>query len=76
MKGLRAFTVIELVTIVAVSGLVVGLLLPSLAAEKRIALRAACAQNERQLALAWHLFAADHNGKVYITTPNGGGGWL
>jgi len=30
MKSRRAFTVIELVTIVAVSGLVVGLLLPSL----------------------------------------------
>src|SRR5712675_2455336 len=76
MKGLRAFTVIELVTIVAVSGLVVGLLLPSLAMEKRIATRAACAQNERQLALAWHLFAADHNGKVAIDVPTGGNFYL
>ena len=76
MKHHGAFTLAELLVLVGVSGFLGALLLPSLAADKRIAVRAACAQNERQLGLAWHLFAADHNGKVSIGTPNGGGGWL
>src|SRR5258706_15674740 len=69
MKRHGAFTLTELLVLVGVSGFLGALLLPSLAADKRIAVRAACAQNERQLALAWHLFAADHNGKVSIGTP-------
>ena len=71
-----AFTLAELLVLVGLSGILGALLLPSLATDKRIALRAACAQNERQLALAWQMFATDHNGKVSIGTPNGGGGWL
>src|SRR6266478_9325618 len=76
MKRHGAFTLAELLVLVGLSGFLGALLLPSLAADKRIAVRAACAQNERQLGLAWHLFAADHNGKVSIGTPTGGGGWL
>jgi prepilin-type processing-associated H-X9-DG protein len=76
MKRHGAFTLTELLVLVGVSGILGALLLPSLAADKRIAVRAACAQNERQLALAWHLFATDHNGKVGIVAPNGGAGWL
>jgi len=76
VKRRGAFTLAELLVLIGVSGILGALLLPSLAADKRIAVRAACAQNERQLALAWQMFATDHNGKVSIGTPNGGGGWL
>jgi len=75
MKDREAFTLAELLVLIAVIGTLGALLLPSLASEKSIVVRAACAQNERQLALAWQMFANDHNGKVGIGRP-GGGGWL
>src|ERR1700747_214969 len=72
----KAFTLTELLVLVGVSGILGGLLLPSLTADKRIEGRAACAQNERQLGLAWQMVATDHSGKVSIAAPAGGGGWL
>jgi len=76
MKRHGAFTSVEVMVLVSVGGILGALLLASLAADKRIAQRAACAQNERELGLAWHMFAADHNGKVGIVAPSGGGAWL
>jgi prepilin-type processing-associated H-X9-DG protein len=76
MKRLGAFTSVELLALIGVGGILGALVLAALAADKRIAQRAACAQNERELGLAWHMFAADHNGKVGITAPSNGGGWL
>jgi prepilin-type processing-associated H-X9-DG protein/prepilin-type N-terminal cleavage/methylation domain-containing protein len=54
------FTVIELLVVMAILGLLAGLLWPALAGARHASLRAACANNLRQLALANHLYAADH----------------
>jgi prepilin-type processing-associated H-X9-DG protein len=71
-----AFTSTELLAVIGLSGILSVLLLPSLAADKRIALRAGCAQNMRQLALVWQMYAADNHGQVAIQCPTGGGSWL
>jgi prepilin-type processing-associated H-X9-DG protein len=76
MKRPGGFTLAELLVLVGIGGILGALLLPSLAADKRVAVRAACAQNERQLALAWQMFATDHNGKVGIGPFASGAGWL
>jgi hypothetical protein len=51
-------------------------LLPALSNARRMAFKASCAANMRNFGQAWIMFAQDHDGKVSIIAPGGGGGWL
>lgn len=55
----RAFTLIELLIVIAVIGILASLLLPSLAAAKRRSQQVACISNLRQIGLGFSLFIAD-----------------
>lgn len=68
--SLRAFTLIELLTVMAIIGVLAGLLLPALSAAKGRARTAACASNLRQFGLALQLYAQDHEDRL---PPNGDG---
>lgn len=57
----RAFTLIELLIVVAVVALLIGLLLPSLAFARRSAQAVLGQSNLRQLQLANHAYANDHD---------------
>ena len=73
LRSRRGFTPLELLVVIGVVGLLLALLLPAVAAAREAARRAACENNLRQLALAWH----DHHAARGAFPSNGWGyGWV
>lgn len=56
----RGFTLLELLVSLVIVALLVALLLPLLAGTRRLAHRSLCANNLRQLGLAWHAYMQEH----------------
>jgi prepilin-type N-terminal cleavage/methylation domain-containing protein/prepilin-type processing-associated H-X9-DG protein len=56
----RAFTLLELLVVIAVVAILASLLLPTLASAKAKGHAIVCLNNHRQLILAWQLYADDH----------------
>jgi prepilin-type N-terminal cleavage/methylation domain-containing protein/prepilin-type processing-associated H-X9-DG protein len=72
----KAFTLVELLVVIAVVAILAASLLPALAAAKPRALQVVCSNNLRQVALAFRTFGIDHNGNTPMTTsPSQGGAW-
>ncbi len=59
----RAFTLVELLAVIALVGVLAALLVPALEQGREAARAAACATNLRQLAAAALSYAADHGGE-------------
>ncbi len=63
-NGRRGFSVIDLLVSIAVMGLLITILLPSLTSANEMARRAKCASNIRQLGLGVQMYAYDHSDLV------------
>jgi prepilin-type N-terminal cleavage/methylation domain-containing protein/prepilin-type processing-associated H-X9-DG protein len=64
MRRSAGFTLMELLVVIATIALLAALLLPSLAAAKDRGKRAACISNLRQIGIAIHGYAHDHDGRI------------
>lgn len=67
----RGFTLVELLVVIAVIGVLIALLLPALQQSRAAARTTACKSNMRQIGLAMHGFANDHQGRFPMSAHAG-----
>jgi prepilin-type processing-associated H-X9-DG protein len=69
-RSSRAFTLVELLVVIASIAILLSLLLPALSRAKRTAHRITCINNHRQMALAWKMYSADNNDAFVLNGHN------
>jgi len=73
MRTKSGFTLIELLVVIAIIALLLSILIPSLTLVKRKAAGIVCLSNERQLSIAWAMFASEHDDEIVDGQPDNDG---
>lgn len=74
--GVGAFTLVELLVVLAIVALLAGILLPSLAKARALSHTARCTSNLHQFGLAAQMYWDDHAGRAFSErTVRTNGGW-
>jgi type II secretory pathway pseudopilin PulG len=68
-----AFTVIELLVVLAMIGLLASTLLPALGKSRPTSQAFQCLNNNRQLCLAWRMYADDNHDQIVYSSDDGTG---
>ena len=63
------FTLIELLVVIAVIALLMAILVPALHKAREAGKRAVCMGHLRQLQIAWHTYAVEHDGFIVCGVP-------
>jgi prepilin-type N-terminal cleavage/methylation domain-containing protein/prepilin-type processing-associated H-X9-DG protein len=67
-RAVRAFTLIELLTVIGILGLLASLVVGGVAQAKARAHRITCLNNQRQLLEVWHKFAGDNDDRLVVNS--------
>ena len=69
LKENRGFTLIELLVVIAIIAILAAMLLPALSKAKQRAWTVNCVGNQKQLGLAWTMYADDNQEKMVYSSP-------
>ena len=73
---MKSFTLIELLIVIAITGILLSLLLPSLSKARNKTKDIVCLSNLRQISISIHSFSIENNGKLPAHKTNGSNSWI